>query len=130
MSRSRSIMRRGGKWGVGLCLSVVFLTSALACTAAAPSTSLPEPASDANLQKHEIPVAVFVQDGAYAISVNDVVIPKDQLDLKISEAMAGNENASILLYADERVPMSYVVEVMDLAFEKGIKVNVVTDESE
>ncbi|NVK04160.1 MAG: biopolymer transporter ExbD [Flavobacteriia bacterium] len=132
MSKSRilSSRTREGRGFVILCLSLLILTSASACTAAIPSTLLPESTPEANLQMHEIPVAIFIQDGAFTYSVNGVVIPNNQLDLKISEAIAGHDNASILLYADERVPTAYIVEVMDLAFQKGIKVNVVTDESE
>lgn len=130
MSRSLSSKTREGRGLILLSSSLLTLTSVTACTAVVPSVSLPEPTSEANLQRHDIPVAIFIEDGAYVYSVNDVVIQKDELNLKITEAIAGNENARILLYADENVPIGYTVEVLDLALEQGIKVNVATDESE
>jgi biopolymer transport protein ExbD len=85
-------------------------------------------AKSANVEKVENMV-VYI-DADHQIFLNDKPVAIDRLENQLKEAIAENEDPTLVLRADKSVPHGLVVTTMDLAKQVGFKRLVVATEVE
>ena len=64
---------------------------------------------------------------ALAVSVNEDVIPVDQVEARILALANGDHESVIILRADESVPTGETVSIMDMAYRNRLKMVLATD---
>jgi biopolymer transport protein ExbD len=107
-----------------VCLLLIFfmLTSTLV-TSSALDVILPKSKAQ-SVNKASITVTI---DADLKVSVNDAVVPMDQLELQLLSLASQDPERLVILRADESVPTGETVRIMDIAYRNRLKLVLATD---
>ena len=107
---------------VFLLLIFFMLTSTLVTSSA---LDVIRPKSKAqSVNKASITVTI---DADLKVSVNDAVVPMDQLELQLLSLASQDPERLVILRADESVPTGETVRIMDIAYRNRLKLVLATD---
>jgi biopolymer transport protein ExbD len=85
------------------------------------------PKSKTSNQSIKHPVVVSVKTNPDVFAVNQTVVPHDQLENEILKALQSQPDKSVLIKADQEVPVKTIVEVLDIGSKNQIKMGISTD---
>lgn len=104
-------------------LLIFFMLTSTLVTSSALDVILPKSKAQ-SVNKASITVTI---DADLKISVNDAVVPMDQLELQLLSLASQDPERLVILRADESVPTGETVRIMDIAYRNRLKLVLATD---
>jgi len=104
-------------------LLIFFMLTSTLVTSSALDVILPKSKAQ-SVNKASITVTI---DADLKVSVNDVVVPMDQLELQLLSLASQDPDRLVILRADESVPTGETVRIMDIAYRNRLKLVLATD---
>jgi biopolymer transport protein ExbD len=104
-------------------LLIFFMLTSTLVTSSALDVILPKSKAQ-SVNKASITVTI---DAALKVSVNDAVVPMDQLELQLLSLASQDPERLVILRADESVPTGETVKIMDIAYRNRLKLVLATD---
>ena len=104
-------------------LLIFFMLTSTLVTSSALDVILPKSKAQ-SVNKASITVTI---DADLKVSVNDAVVPMDQLELQLLSLASQDPERLVILRADESVPTGETVRIMDIAYRNRLKLVLATD---
>jgi len=104
-------------------LLIFFMLTSTLVTSSALDVILPKSKAQ-SVNKASITVTI---DAALKVSVNDAVVPIDQLEAQLLRLASQDPERLVILRADESVPTGETVRIMDIAYRNRLKLVLATD---
>ena len=104
-------------------LLIFFMLTSTLVTSSALDVILPKSKAQ-SVNKASITVTI---DSVLTVSVNDAVVPMDQLELQLLSLASQDPERLVILRADESVPTGETVRIMDIAYRNRLKLVLATD---
>lgn len=104
-------------------LLIFFMLTSTLVTSSALDVILPKSKAQ-SVNKASITVTI---DADLKVSVNDAVVPMDQLELQLLSLARQDPERLVILRADESVPTGETVRIMDIAYRNRLKLVLATD---
>jgi biopolymer transport protein ExbD len=104
-------------------LLIFFMLTSTLVTSSALDVILPKSKAQ-SVNKAQITVTITPE---LEVSVNEEVIPVDQVEARILALANGDPESVIILRADESVPTGETVRIMDMAYRNRLKMVLATD---
>jgi len=104
-------------------LLIFFMLTSTLVTSSALDVILPKSKAQ-SVNKASITVTI---DADLKVSVNDAVVPMDQLELQLLSLAGQDPERLVILRADESVPTGETVRIMDIAYRNRLKLVLATD---
>lgn len=104
-------------------LLIFFMLTSTLVTSSALDVILPKSKAQ-SVNKASITVTI---DANLKVSVNDAVVPMDQLELQLLSLASQDPERLVILRADESVPTGETVRIMDIAYRNRLKLVLATD---
>ncbi|MDP5015527.1 MAG: biopolymer transporter ExbD [Schleiferiaceae bacterium] len=104
-------------------LLIFFMLTSTLVTSSALDVILPKSKAQ-SVNKAQITVTITPE---LEVSVNEDVIPMDQVEARILALANGDPESVIILRADESVPTGETVRIMDMAYRNRLKMVLATD---
>jgi biopolymer transport protein ExbD len=104
-------------------LLIFFMLTSTLVTSSALDVILPKSKAQ-SVNKASITVTI---DAALKVSVNDAVVPMDQLEVQLLSLASQDPERLVILRADESVPTGETVKIMDIAYRNRLKLVLATD---
>jgi biopolymer transport protein ExbD len=104
-------------------LLIFFMLTSTLVTSSALDVILPKSKAQ-SVNKAQITVTITPE---LEVSVNEEVIPVDQVEARILALANGDPESIIILRADESVPTGKTVQIMDMAYRNRLKMVLATD---
>ena len=104
-------------------LLIFFMLASTLVTSSALDVILPKSKAQ-SVNKASITVTI---DADLKVSVNDAVVPMDQLELQLLSLASQDPERLVILRADESVPTGETVRIMDIAYRNRLKLVLATD---
>jgi len=104
-------------------LLIFFMLTSTLVTSSALDVILPKSKAQ-SVNKASITVTI---DADLKVSVNDAVVPMDQLELQLLSLASQVPERLVILRADESVPTGETVRIMDIAYRNRLKLVLATD---
>ncbi|MFZ9778504.1 MAG: ExbD/TolR family protein [Schleiferiaceae bacterium] len=104
-------------------LLIFFMLTSTLVTSSALDVILPKSKAQ-SVNKAKITVTINPE---LEVSVNQEVLPVDQVEAKILALANGDPESVIILQADEKVPTGETVRIMDMAYRNRLKMVLATD---
>ena len=104
-------------------LLIFFMLTSTLVTSSALDVILPKSKAQ-SVNKASITVTI---DADLKVSVNDAVVPMDQLELQLLSLASQDPERVVILRADESVPTGETVRIMDIAYRNRLKLVLATD---
>ena len=104
-------------------LLIFFMLTSTLVTCSALDVILPKSKAQ-SVNKASITVTI---DADLKVSVNDAVVPMDQLELQLLSLASQDPERLVILRADESVPTGETVRIMDIAYRNRLKLVLATD---
>lgn len=104
-------------------LLIFFMLTSTLVTSSALDVILPKSKAQ-SVNKASITVTI---DEDLKVSVNDAVVPMDQLELQLLSLASQDPERLVILRADESVPTGETVRIMDIAYRNRLKLVLATD---
>ena len=104
-------------------LLIFFMLTSTLVTSSALDVILPKSKAQ-SVNKAQITVTITPE---LEVSVNEDVIPVDQVEARILALANGDQESIIILRADESVPTGKTVQIMDMAYRNRLKMVLATD---
>ena len=104
-------------------LLIFFMLTSTLVTSSALDVILPKSKAQ-SVNKASITVTI---DADLKVSVNDAVVPMDQLELQLHILASQDPERLVILRADESVPTGETVRIMDIAYRNRLKLVLATD---
>lgn len=104
-------------------LLIFFMLTSTLVTSSALDVILPKSKAQ-SVNKAQITVTITPE---LEMSVNEDVIPVDQVEARILALANGDPESVIILRADESVPTGETVRIMDMAYRNRLKMVLATD---
>lgn len=104
-------------------LLIFFMLTSTLVTSSALDVILPKSKAQ-SVNKASITVTI---DSVLKVSVNDAVVPMDQLELQLLSLASQDPERLVILRADESVPTGETVRIMDIAYRNRLKLVLATD---
>ena len=104
-------------------LLIFFMLTSTLVTSSALDVILPKSKAQ-SVNKAQITVTITPE---LEVSVNEDVIPVDQVEARILALANGDPESVIILRADESVPTGETVRIMDMAYRNRLKMVLATD---
>ena len=104
-------------------LLIFFMLTSTLVTSSALDVILPKSKAQ-SVNKASITVTI---DADLKVSVNDAVVPMDQLELQLLSLASQDPERLVILRADESVPTGETVRIMDMAYRNRLKLVLATD---
>ena len=104
-------------------LLIFFMLTSTLVTSSALDVILPKSKAQ-SVNKASITVTI---DADLKVSVNDAVVPMDQLELQLLSLASQDPERVVILGADESVPTGETVRIMDIAYRNRLKLVLATD---
>jgi biopolymer transport protein ExbD len=104
-------------------LLIFFMLTSTLVTSSALDVILPKSKAQ-SVNKASITVTI---DADLKVSVNDAVVPMDQLELQLLSLASKDPERLVILRADESVPTGETVRIMDIAYRNRLKLVLATD---
>ena len=104
-------------------LLIFFMLTSTLVTSSALDVILPKSKAQ-SVNKAQITVTITAE---LEVSVNEDVIPVDQVEARILALANGDPESVIILRADESVPTGETVRIMDMAYRNRLKMVLATD---
>ena len=104
-------------------LLIFFMLTSTLVTSSALDVILPKSKAQ-SVNKAQITVTITPE---LEVSVNEDVIPVDQVEARILALANGDPASVIILRADESVPTGETVRIMDMAYRNRLKMVLATD---
>jgi len=104
-------------------LLIFFMLTSTLVTSSALDVILPKSKAQ-SVNKASITVTI---DADLKVSVNDAVVPMDQLELQLLILAGQDPERLVILRADESVPTGETVRIMDIAYRNRLKLVLATD---
>ena len=104
-------------------LLIFFMLTSTLVTSSALDVILPKSKAQ-SVNKASITVTI---DADLKVSVNDAVVPMDQLELQLLILASQDPERLVILRADESVPTGETVRIMDIAYRNRLKLVLATD---
>jgi len=104
-------------------LLIFFMLTSTLVTSSALDVILPKSKAQ-SVNKASITVTI---DTDLKVSVNDAVVPMDQLELQLLSLASQDPERLVILRADESVPTGETVRIMDIAYRNRLKLVLATD---
>ena len=104
-------------------LLIFFMLTSTLVTSSALDVILPKSKAQ-SVNKAQITVTITPE---LEVSVNEDVIPADQVEARILALANGDPESVIILRADESVPTGETVRIMDMAYRNRLKMVLATD---
>ena len=103
-------------------LLIFFMLTSTLVTSSALDVILPKSKAQ-SVNKASITVTI---DADLKVSVNDAVVPMDQLELQLLSLASQDPERLVILRADESVPTGETVRIMDIAYRNRLKLVLAT----
>ena len=104
-------------------LLIFFMLTSTLVTSSALDVILPKSKAQ-SVNKASITVTI---DADLKVSVNDAVVPMEQLELQLLSLASQDPERLVILRADESVPTGETVRIMDIAYRNRLKLVLATD---
>ena len=104
-------------------LLIFFMLTSTLVTSSALDVILPKSKAQ-SVNKAQITVTITPE---LEVSVNEEVIPVDQVEARILALANGDPESIIILRADESVPTGKTVQIMDMDYRNRLKMVLATD---
>ena len=104
-------------------LLIFFMLTSTLVTSSALDVILPKSKAQ-SVNNASITVTI---DADLKVSVNDAVVPMDQLELQLLSLARQDPERLVILRADESVPTGETVRIMDIAYRNRLKLVLATD---
>ncbi|MGA0110308.1 MAG: ExbD/TolR family protein [Schleiferiaceae bacterium] len=104
-------------------LLIFFMLTSTLVTSSALDVILPKSKAQ-SVNKAQITVTITPE---LEVSVNEDVVPVDQVEARILALANGDPESVIILRADESVPTGETVRIMDMAYRNRLKMVLATD---
>ena len=104
-------------------LLIFFMLTSTLVTSSALDVILPKSKAQ-SVNKAQITVTITPE---LEVSVNEDVLPVDQVEARILALANGDPESIIILRADESVPTGKTVQIMDMAYRNRLKMVLATD---
>lgn len=104
-------------------LLIFFMLTSTLVTSSALDVILPKSKAQ-SVNKASITVTI---DSVLKVSVNNAVVPMDQLELQLLSLASQDPERLVILRADESVPTGETVRIMDIAYRNRLKLVLATD---
>ena len=104
-------------------LLIFFMLTSTLVTSSALDVILPKSKAQ-SVNKASITVTI---DADLKVSVNDAVVPMDQLEVQLLSLASQDPERLVILRADESVPTGETVRIMDIAYRNRLKLVLATD---
>ncbi|MEY3941669.1 MAG: ExbD/TolR family protein [Schleiferiaceae bacterium] len=104
-------------------LLIFFMLTSTLVTSSALDVILPKSKAQ-SVNKAQITVTITPE---LEVSVNEDVLPVDQVEARILALANGDPESVIILRADESVPTGETVRIMDMAYRNRLKMVLATD---
>jgi biopolymer transport protein ExbD len=104
-------------------LLIFFMLTSTLVTSSALDVILPKSKAQ-SVNKASITVTI---DADLKVSVNDAVVPMDQVELQLLSLASQDPERLVILRADESVPTGETVRIMDIAYRNRLKLVLATD---
>ena len=104
-------------------LLIFFMLTSTLVTSSALDVILPKSKAQ-SVNKASITVTI---DADLKVSVNDAVVPMDQLELQLLSLASQDPERLVILRADESVPTGETGRIMDIAYRNRLKLVLATD---
>ena len=104
-------------------LLIFFMLTSTLVTSSALDVILPKSKAQ-SVNKASITVTI---DSVLKVSVNDAIVPMDQLELQLLSLASQDPERLVILRADESVPTGETVRIMDIAYRNRLKLVLATD---
>jgi biopolymer transport protein ExbD len=104
-------------------LLIFFMLTSTLVTSSALDVILPKSKAQ-SVNKASITVTI---DADLKVSVNDAVVPMDQLEVQLLSLASQDPERLVILRADESVPTGETVKIMDIAYRNRLKLVLATD---
>jgi len=104
-------------------LLIFFMLTSTLVTSSALDVILPKSKAQ-SVNKASITVTI---DADLKVSVNDAVVPMDELELQLLSLASQDPERLVILRADESVPTGETVRIMDIAYRNRLKLVLATD---
>jgi len=104
-------------------LLIFFMLTSTLVTSSALDVILPKSKAQ-SVNKAQITVTITPE---LEVSVNDDVLPVDQVEARILALANGDPESVIILRSDESVPTGETVRIMDMAYRNRLKMVLATD---
>lgn len=104
-------------------LLIFFMLTSTLVTSSALDVILPKSKAQ-SVNKAQITVTITPE---LEVSVNEDVLPVDQVEARILSLANGDPESVIILRADESVPTGETVRIMDMAYRNRLKMVLATD---
>jgi biopolymer transport protein ExbD len=104
-------------------LLIFFMLTSTLVTSSALDVKLPKSKAQ-SVNKASITVTI---DSVLNVSVNDAVVPMNQLEVQLLRLASQDPERLVILRADESVPTGETVRIMDIAYRNRLKLVLATD---